>query len=1412
MSPQSLIPPLIAVALLVSACSGITCAGTLTNALITEFVAKNDSGLRDEDGDLSDWIEIWNTSGTMGDLSGWHLTDDPLNLTKWTFPAVEIEAGGRLIVFASSKNRTALPGGMHTNFKLQSTAGGYLALVKPDGTTLASTYSDYPAQLSDISYGSGFATLGTATLIADGASAKWHVPTAAVTDWNAVSFDDSGWSAANMGIGFDIANSYQTHFGAGGDVGNAMSGNASIYIRIPFSVATPGAFSNLKLRMKWEDGFVAHLNGVEAFRQRATNPVVWNSTSDPGGRDEEQAVTFFEYPLNENLLIPGTNVLAIQGLNESSGSSDLIISAGMTVAETDLNSANTGYFPEPTPGAENGARYDGITADTKFSVDRGFQETAFDLIISTATAGATIRYTVDGTPPTESAGTIYTAPIPVNKTTVVRAIAFKAGYQSTNVDTHTYIFPADVVTQPAMRTVITQDPVYGPKMLNALNSVPTIALSFEGNDINRTELPVSVELLNFENGPKQVNAGCVRFGSYVTNFAKRSIRLNFRSQYGTKRLKYPLFDGHDYEIPPVEDFDSLDIRAGNHDMVARGAYMSNRFTDDSMIEMGQISPHGRFVHLYFNGEYRGQYHLREHWNAAMLADYLPGPEEDYDTINANNSGWAFLAGDLQDGDLTEWLQIQTLLAGATPYNSTKNLLDVPNLIDFMLLWTYGTSESEFRAGGSISNGVGFKFQIKDADGFLQPPSGGNLPPGGFQPATHNGPLNAMTRFRTEANPEFMILLADRIHKHFFNDGALTPDKSSSRLLNRLDECRLSYIAESARWGTHAGAANRTPAQWEAYHDYFFTTEFPALTAQRIGLLRAAGMYPKIIAPVLSQHGGSIPVGAGITMRTDATGVYYTLDGSDPRLEGGMINATAIQATFDGSPPSAQDFVVSGDVWKFLDDGSNQGTAWRAAAFDDGAWDSGPSELGYGESDEATKVAYVDTDPVKAGPQRNATTYFRHNVTVGAPSAFSSFRISLKYDDGAAVYVNGVEAVRTATLAVGAAFDEFALSSTPNENAFYDFDVPSSRFVAGLNTIAVEIHNESAASSDISFDLILRGLVDASAGPNLTLPVMLTDAAPFNARAYNVATGKWSALTSTYFSINSVPASASNLVISEIHYHPAEPVTAGELAISTDRDDYEFIELLNIGTQPVDLTGVHFSQGITFAFTENTILAAGERIVIVRNAAAFAERYGLVAVAGEYAGRLSNDGEQLTLSLTGSGDIGGLIYNDVTDWPTLADGHSYSMVLVDPASNPDDDLPGNWAAHTLIGGAPGLVDTTQFGYGNWKHQFGISDDLADSDGDGVSTLLEYALGTSPSIPDSDALPVPDIFSTSADQYLTISFDKNPQADDLVYQLQQSADLAIWTNISAIESSPGVYHSPEPIPANGIQFLRLAVSFK
>ncbi len=163
-----------------------------------------------------------------------------------------------------------------------------------------------------------------------------------------------------------------------------------------------------------------------------------------------------------------------------------------------------------------------------------------------------------------------------------------------------------------------------------------------------------------------------------------------------------------------------------------------------------------------------------------------------------------------------------------------------------------------------------------------------------------------------------------------------------------------------------------------------------------------------------------------------------------------------------------ELVATGSVWSYLDNGSDQGSAWTAPDYDDSGWASGAAQLGYGDGDEVTTVGF--------GGDANAkypTTYFRHRFNVDDPSEFESLAIRLLHDDGAAVYINGTEVVRS-NLAADAGFSDFTPATAVGESDFFDFTADLSVLVAGENIIAVEIHQISATSSDISFDLSLEG--------------------------------------------------------------------------------------------------------------------------------------------------------------------------------------------------------------------------------------------------------------------------------------------------------------------------------------------------
>ncbi|MEZ5304751.1 MAG: lamin tail domain-containing protein [Verrucomicrobiales bacterium] len=170
---------------------------------LSEFMAVNESGIQDEDGDYEDWIEIRNPGAEPVDLGGWSLTDRADNLTQWAFPeGTNLAAGGYLVVFASNKNRAVAGAELHTNFRLAG-GGEFLALVRPDGS-VAQAFDPFPPQQPDISYGFGFGALVELVTAGDPGRALTPTGGALGSGWRGQSepFDDSGWTEGPSGIGF----------------------------------------------------------------------------------------------------------------------------------------------------------------------------------------------------------------------------------------------------------------------------------------------------------------------------------------------------------------------------------------------------------------------------------------------------------------------------------------------------------------------------------------------------------------------------------------------------------------------------------------------------------------------------------------------------------------------------------------------------------------------------------------------------------------------------------------------------------------------------------------------------------------------------------------------------------------------------------------------------------------------------------------------------------------------------------------------------------------------------------------------------------------------------------------------------------------------------------------------------------
>lgn len=171
----------------------------------------------------------------------------------------------------------------------------------------------------------------------------------------------------------------------------------------------------------------------------------------------------------------------------------------------------------------------------------------------------------------------------------------------------------------------------------------------------------------------------------------------------------------------------------------------------------------------------------------------------------------------------------------------------------------------------------------------------------------------------------------------------------------------------------------------------------------------------------------------------------------------------------------------GSPWKYLDNGTNQGAAWRASTFNDASWKSGPGQLGYGDGDEATVVSYGSDASLKY-----VTTYFRKAITITGKNSYTSFKFEYKRDDGIVVYVNGTEVKRDDLPSGTISYTTLASAAVSDDGStIQSATLATSFFAEGNNVIAVEIHQSARNSSDISFDMRLTGNLPAAVTDTIT---------------------------------------------------------------------------------------------------------------------------------------------------------------------------------------------------------------------------------------------------------------------------------------------------------------------------------------
>jgi len=589
-----------------------------------------------------------------------------------------------------------------------------------------------------------------------------------------------------------------------------------------------------------------------------------------------------------------------------------------------------------------------------FSKQRGFHPSPFNLTVTT-TEIADIKYTIDGSQPTLDSSNI-PASLFINSNTVVRVLAFNA--TDTIQETHTYLFLDEIINQstesilakgypdkwgigPAktlpltiidqvadyeMDEKVTNDPAYRDQIEQGLLQIPTICLSlnmdslfhpdkgiysnsletdttfFQNNNAS-IEKPVSIEMFNAD-GTTEFNtfAGLKINGASTRyyDFYKHAFRVTFRKKYGDGKLDHELF-GPD----AAKDHESLIFRMIGHcspqDWVsvrrAKTQFQRDKLARDLHRKMGHLSPNSKFIHLYLNGIYWGLYDLNERPDADYVAEYQGGNKEDYDVIKQL---------EVKDGDSIAYYKMFQFsndspsgrVETAAQYDSIGYYLDIPAFADYILLNHY-LINSDWKANNWVASrrrkaGEKFQFYVWDAEFVLYSKIYRDVVLGSQVNFHPSGLHRDLENYR-----EYQVVFGDRVQCNCLEkDGALYDIRKDFLALEAsIDKASL---AELARWGDVRGTlidykTDIVPTRNEIVNDLLPTQLDEVL---EIYSRQGYSLFPQIDAVSFNHLGGLVNSGFQLELtNTNSTGyIYYTLDGTDPRLEGGELNPNAMLYT------------------------------------------------------------------------------------------------------------------------------------------------------------------------------------------------------------------------------------------------------------------------------------------------------------------------------------------------------------------------------------------------------------------------------------------------------------------------------------------------------------------------------------
>jgi CotH kinase protein/Chitobiase/beta-hexosaminidase C-terminal domain len=934
------------------------------------------------------------------------------------------------------------------------------------------------------------------------------------------------------------------------------------------------------------------------------------------------------------------------------------------------------FFESDTPGAANGAS--GVTAfckDTVFSVDRGFYDAPFSLSITCATPGATIVYTLNGTQPSPTNGiqaaapdalTPPTATLTINGTTIVRARAHGAGLGMSNVDTQTYLFAAQVLTQAgplptmgltandtfpwgtsgaSLRTPPGPDWAVDPNVVNNAN----IANRFTADDLKHLPVVSVVTAWREAFGPN----------SSAPDFATTPI--NNRGFYVGPEISVPK-EGTD-RAASMEYINPLGDAANPnpHQDTPTSPWINKGFQIDGNIHVFGGTSEDRWKSYKLSMRFKCDQNV----NFNIYGDDA-SPDQDLYVLDARlNQSWVH-GTDATQRSRADYVRdhvmadLQNAMGG-----NTFHTKPVHYFLDGLYWGLYLLHEkpddnfqATYRGGGSsewdvfkhsAKNGVdgGTLFNNVIGTALLDPtkPLGSATDPNYFNTTTLKNyedlmdlvgigrvAPNSVPDLTIQANYEAVAAKLD------------IPDFIKYVLLNAVaantDWPHKNYYASykrtdpNAKWRFHS---------WDAEHVFRQESE-----------------------NTFTQGNWNADTGgAGAIMRRLVVNPEFRLAFADiihkHLFNNGILSTAALQAAFNKRFAEVDPGGIRGESARWGDNRS-------------------PANAPYTYTTNST-----GTPTWTAEKTRILNTVIPGRAGLGATPTTTALNQMRAFTVSPTVY----------PLYPTVVAPEFRNNAT--DTLQHGGSVPAN--------FALKIFNgNSGGAGTIYFTLDGSDPREMwTSNPSATAqtyaaPITLNSSLRVKSRINSGTT--WSALDEAYFSVATTPASAANLVVSQIHYHPSPP-SASELAAGfNDTDGFEYVELMNISSNHIDLSGVNFGAGLDFQFDDGALirdLAAGQRVLIVKKRDAFALRYGGgLPVAGEFLNLsgLSNGGERLQILDKNGATIKDFAYNDKAPWPLTADGEGPALVLRQPLANPDHNDPANWRA-SVAAALPNADDALHF---------------------------------------------------------------------------------------------------------------------